>query len=171
MTSVITALSTKDWPQIRAIYEDGIRGRLATFETEVPNWEEWNKKYLKICRLGIRKGATLLGWATLSPVSMRKVYRGVAEVSIYIAANAQGKKLGSCLMQRLINESEKAGIWMLQSSVFPHNPASMRLHEKTGFRKVGYRERIAQLDGVWLDTILFERRVIHSETISSDKGF
>ncbi len=156
--SRIHELSAKHWPSIRQIYAEGIDSGLATFETEVPDWNTWHHKYLPQCRLGISEAGHLLGWAALLAVSGREVYRGVAELSIYISAKARGKGLGTQLMNALVKASEEEGFWMLQAVVFPQNPASRRLHESAGFREVGYRERIAKLNGEWQNTLLLERR-------------
>jgi len=100
----------------------------------------------------------IVGWAGLLPISARKVYDGVAEVSIYIHPDFAGNGIGKQLMNHLVVESEKAGLWSLYASIFPENIASIRLHTSYGFREIGYRERIAKLDGIWRDTLLFERR-------------
>lgn len=146
------------WPAVRQIYEQGIATRNATFATEAPAWAEWDARHLKTCRLvGFRNGE-IVGWAALSPVSSRQVYRGVQEVSVYIAENARGQGIGLQLLNALVAESERIGIWTLQAGIFAENAASIRLHEKAGFRVVGHRERIARLDGQWRDTVLMERR-------------
>ena len=147
-----------DWEQVRAIYLEGVREGNSTFETEAPSWEAWNDAHHKNPRLVMRDGERVLGWAALSPVSKRRVYSGVAEVSVYVTESARGKGIGRALLEALIERSEEAGIWSLQASIFPENEASIELHLKCGFREVGKRERIARLHGVWRDTILFERR-------------
>jgi len=144
--------------QVRLIYSQGILSGNATFETSLPSWEQWDAAHREEPRLSARCGDEVLGWAALSPVSSRKVYAGVAEVSIYIRAEARGRKVGSALLAALIARSEEAGIWTLQATIFPENQASLALHQKFDFRVVGRRERIAQLNGVWHDTILLERR-------------
>jgi len=136
----------------------GIETRNATFETNLPNWEDWSSRHLKHSRFVFENNGEILGWVALSQVSSRLVYRGVAEVSIYIDLNHSKKGIGSELMNKVIQSSEENGIWTLQSSVFPENKATLRLHEKFGFRVIGKRERIACLDGVWRDTLIFERR-------------
>ncbi len=158
MNAVIDVMRPDDWEAVRAIYEEGIASGLATFETGAPAWENWNLNHLPVCRLAARSGDRLAGWAALSPVSRRKVYAGVAEVSIYIAGWAHGQGLGRALLKELIAESERAGIWTLQATIFAINTASLRLHRSCGFREVGRRERIAQRDGIWLDTVVLERR-------------
>ena len=154
----IDQMRVSDWEQVRAIYLEGIRSGHSTFETEAPSWEKWDEGHLKIPRLVMRDGEAVLGWAALSPVSKRHVYRGVAEVTVYVSENAQGKGIGRALLEALIDESEKNGIWTLQASIFPENTASIELHLRCGFREVGRRERIAMLNGLWRDTLLFERR-------------
>lgn len=155
---VIRAMTVKDADSVLRIYAMGIETRLATFETQVPKWQVWDIKHLKYSRLVYLEEDTVIGWAALSPVSSREVYKGVAEASIYIDTNYLGKRIGSLLMEQLVDSSEINGVWTLQSSVFSENVATLKLHEKFGFRVVGKRERIAQLDGLWKDTVLLERR-------------
>ena len=154
----VEAMNYLDWPEVSRIYEEGIATGIATFEKEIPSWEAWDANHLKSCRIIARNNEEVLGWAALSPVSSRCVYGGVAEVSVYVAANARGKGIGKILMNRLITESESEGFWTLQAGIFPENKHSIRLHEKSGFRIIGFRERIGQLDGVWKDNVLLERR-------------
>jgi phosphinothricin acetyltransferase len=151
-------LTASDWEQVHAIYLEGLREGNSTFEIEAPSWETWDEAHLKSPRLVMRVAGKVLGWAALSPVSKRSVYSGVAEVSIYVTERARGKGIGRALLEQLVKESEHAGIWTLQASIFPENAASIQLHLNCGFREVGKRERIAKLKGVWRDTILFERR-------------
>lgn len=151
-------MTPADWEQVRSIYLEGVREGNSTFETEAPSWEAWDEAHHKTPRLVMRDGDRVLGWAALSPVSKRRVYSGVAEVTIYVTQSARGKGIGRALLEALIEESERAGIWTLQASIFPENVASIDLHLKCGFREVGKRDRIAMLHGVWRDTILFERR-------------
>ena len=158
MNVEIVHLTQEHWGAVQEIYRAGIASGNATFETEVPEWEQWDAKHLQFARLVILVDGEVKGWAALSPVSTRRVYRGVAENSVYVAPNAQGLGLGRLLLDRLINESEINGVWTLQNSIFPENVASLNLHRSFGFREVGRRERIAQLDGVWRDTIFMERR-------------
>jgi L-amino acid N-acyltransferase YncA len=155
---VTEELKPEDWPAVRAIYEEGIATRNATFETQVPAWEDWDASHLQDCRLVARKGGQVVGWGVLSPVSQRRVYAGVAEVSVYVAAAARGQRVGKRLLQALIEVSERRGIWTLQAGIFPENQVSIALHESCGFRKVGIRARIGQLEGVWRDVVLLERR-------------
>lgn len=144
--------------RVLEIYRMGLGTRNATFETTVPSWNEWDSKHLSHSRLVFTENEKIEGWAALTPFSVREVYRGVAEVSIYVANGSRGKKIGSALMDQIIISSELNGIWTLVSSVFPENQATLKLHEKYGFRIIGRRERIAKLDGKWRDTILLERR-------------
>lgn len=147
-----------DWPAVRAIYEEGIATGQATFETETPSWETWNADHLATGRLVARNRGQVVGWAALSPVSGRCVYAGVAEVSVYVAEKARGQGIGTALLQALIIDSEEAGIWTLEAGIFPENRASLALHKACGFRQVGYRERLGQLNGLWRNVILMERR-------------
>ena len=154
----ITGLLPEHWDAVREIYLQGIATRSATFQTEAPTWEEWDRGHLPNLRYVLLQVGQAAGWAALSPVSGRCVYAGVTEVSLYVHEDFRAKGIGKLLLQRLINDSEQAGIWTLQSGIFPENVVSIALHEKLGFRKVGYREKIGKLDGVWRDTILMERR-------------
>jgi len=158
MDITVKKMQDEDWEAVQAIYQDGFATGNATFETDTPEWEEWNRSHLRDCRLVAREGDQVVGWAALSPVSSRCVYSGVAEVSIYVAASARGRGIGRALLQALVVESERVGIWTLQGSIFPENVVSIALHKACGFREVGYRERIGQMNGVWRDTILMERR-------------
>jgi len=158
MNFQIHPLKAADWDAVRAIYEQGIAGRNATFETESPSWDQWDAAHLPFARLAARLGEEILGWAALSPTSPRRCYSGVAEATVYIAPAFQRRGLGRALLAALIAESERNGIWTLQASVFPENAGSLALLRGCGFREVGCRERIAKLDGVWRDTILLERR-------------
>ena len=151
-------MRASDWEQVREIYLQGIRSGHSTFETEAPSWERWDEAHLPFARLVMREGERVLGWAALSPVSKRQVYRGVAELTVYVAESVRGRGIGRALLDELIAESERNGIWTLQASIFPENVASVELHRRCGFREVGRRERIAMLQGVWRDTLLFERR-------------
>jgi L-amino acid N-acyltransferase YncA len=155
---IIDEMQASDWEQVRSIYLEGIRSGHSTFETDAPEWEQWDEAHLQVARLVMREGDRVLGWAALSPVSKRKVYRGVAEVTVYVTEDARGQGIGRALLEALVDASEKQGIWTLQASIFPENTASVELHLRCGFREVGRREQIAMLNGVWRDTILFERR-------------
>ncbi len=155
---LIRNMQASDWEQVRQIYTEGIATGLATFETNAPNYEDWDSAHVSSCRLVAEEDGAILGWAALSPVSSRCVYGGVGEVSVYISANSRGKGVGKQLLQQLIEESEKGGFWTLQSGVFPENKASIKLHEKVGFRYIGKRERVGKIHGVWKDNLLFEKR-------------
>ncbi|HLV37580.1 MAG TPA: GNAT family N-acetyltransferase [Spirillospora sp.] len=158
MDVVIDVMQPEDWPAVRAIYLEGIATKNATFETDAPEWEKWDSSHLKVCRLVARLDGQVVGWAALSPVSSRRVYAGVAEESIYISEVARGQGVGKKLLNALIEASEQAGIWTLQTGIFPENEISIRLHERCGFRVLGVREKIGQMDGVWRDVVLMERR-------------
>jgi L-amino acid N-acyltransferase YncA len=158
MDWMIREARREDGPAILAIYEMGIATRNATFETTVPSWAEWDQRHHPHSRFVYEEEGQVLGWVALAPVSLRQAYRGVAETSIYLAPQAQGKGVGIQLMGRAIASSEAHGMWTLYAALFPENEASVRLHEKCGFRRVGVRERIARLDGVWRDTLVMERR-------------
>ncbi|MBC5991996.1 N-acetyltransferase [Pontibacter sp. SD6] len=140
------------------IYKEGLETGEATFNTEVPTWEQWDSSHHQHSRFVALAGNIVAGWVALSPVSARYCYRGVAEFSIYIAAAYRGMGIGDQLMQKVIPESEANGIWTLHSSTFPENRASIKLQKKHGFREIGYREKIAELNGVWRNTVLLERR-------------
>jgi L-amino acid N-acyltransferase YncA len=149
----------EDWPAVRSIYLEGITTGNATFEQSAPNWETWDAGHLSAPRLvGRSEPGDVLGWAALSAVSGRCVYAGVAEVSIYVSELARGRGVGRQLLARLIADSEAAGIWTLQAGIFPENVPSIALHQRAGFRIVGKRERLGQMNGRWRDVILMERR-------------
>jgi L-amino acid N-acyltransferase YncA len=154
-----------DWVSVAKIYKQGIESGNATFQQEVPSWEEWDSSHLKTCRIVAVIKDEIVGWAALTPVSGRCVYAGVAEVSVYVSNKYIGQKTGTKLLEKLIMESEKAGIWTLQAGIFPENEASLKIHTNLGFRLVGYREKIGKMNGVWRNTVLLERR---SMTIGVD---
>lgn len=158
MNFAIQPMTDADGPAVLEIYRQGIATGHATFETETPAWDIWNTAHLPHSRIVARDGTGVLGWAALSPVSGRCVYAGVAEVSIYIAEQERGRGVGRALLEELIRQSEKQGLWTLQAGVFPENQASIRLHKSCGFREVGRRERIGKLRDIWRDTVLLERR-------------
>ena len=151
-------LRAEDWEAIAAIYAQGIATRNATFETEVPTFDRWDRAHLSEHRLVARIDDAIVGWAALAPVSDRCVYGGVAEDSVYVAADARGRGVGRALLSTLVERAEDAGIWTVQTGIFPENAASVQLHLRCGFRVVGRRERLAQLDGIWRDVLFLERR-------------
>jgi len=151
-------MTEADWPSVRAIFEAGIATGDATFDTVVPSWDDWERSHVVDQRLVAELAGTVVGWAALSPVSRRACYAGVVEGSVYVAEGARGRGIGIALLARLCSDADAAGIWTIQTSIFPENVASVELHRRCGFRVVGTRERIAQLDGVWRDTLLLERR-------------
>jgi phosphinothricin acetyltransferase len=162
MNITIEPMKPQDWEAVRAIYLEGIATRNATFETDAPDWEKWDRGHRQDCRLIALKGGRplghVIGWAALSPVSGRCVYAGVASLSIYIAEATRGQGVGKALLQALIETSEQQSIWTLEAGIFPENTASLALHKSCGFREVGRRERLGQMDGVWRDVIFMERR-------------
>jgi L-amino acid N-acyltransferase YncA len=151
-------LEPADWPDVAAIYGEGIAGGLATFESEVPSWAAWDEAHLPAPRLVARLEGRTAGFAALSPVSRREAYRGVAEVSVYVAGWARRRGVGRALLAALLEAADAAGLWTVQATIFAANRASAALHERAGFRLVGRRERIARRDGRWHDTVLYERR-------------
>lgn len=158
MLHKIDEMTAQDWDEVRLIYEEGIATGVATFETAVPSFERWDSAHLPTCRLVVRGPDGIMGWTALSPVSQRPVYRGVAEVSIYVAGSSRGQGVGRALLNALVEASEAHGIWTLQAGIMAENEASIALHRRCGFRIVGRRERIGQRHGRWRDVILMERR-------------
>ena len=155
---VIGDMTAEDRPAVRAIYLEGIASGNSTFEKSAPEWEKWDHDHLRSCRLVARWRGEVLGWAALSPVSGRRVYAGVAETSVYVAARSWRQGVGTALLAELIAASEREGIWTLQAGIFPENAASIELFRKAGFRVVGTRERLGFMDGRWRDVVLMERR-------------
>jgi phosphinothricin acetyltransferase len=153
----IRDMREQDWPAVATIYEDGIATKQATFETEAPTREEWDADHLAEHRLVAVDGG-VVGWAALSPTSRRPCYAGVVEESVYVAERARGRGVGRALLTELLRRTDAAGIWTVQAGIFPENVASVELHGRCGFRIVGVRERIGQMDGAWRDTVLMERR-------------
>ena len=152
-------MTSADWPSVAEIYEQGIESGDATFETEVPAWQAWDAARSPECRIVAEADGEVVGCAGLSPVSERPVYAGVREVMIYVRASARGRGVGGKLLNRLVEETERAGIWTLQAGVFPENAASIRIFEKCGFRVLGTHERLGRFhDGRWRDVVLMERR-------------
>lgn len=154
----IKTITKDNFSEVIEIYNQGLATNIATFQNDSPQWEEWDKGHLDFCRISIYDNGKMIGWASLTPVSSRCVYAGVAEVSIYIAQDERGKGVGKTLLTELIQQSEENGIWTLQSGIFAENERSIRLHEKCGFRLVGYREKIGKKNGIWKDNVLMERR-------------
>ena len=157
-TVVVEALRPEHWPDVARIYADGIATGNATFETEVPTWEGWDEAHLAEHRFVAVDGGRVVGWVAVSPVSQRCVYGGVVENSVYVDASVRGRGVGRLLLERLVASTEAAGIWTVQTGIFPENEASVRVHERVGFRVVGRRERLGRLHGVWRDVLFLERR-------------
>jgi phosphinothricin acetyltransferase len=163
MEYLVELMGPEDWERVRAIYLEGIATGNATFEPGAPDWEKWDSAHLAEPRLVLRVKGPIAGWAALSRVSVRKVYAGVTEVSIYVGSRFHGQGIGDALLAALIDASEKAGIWTLQAGIFPENIASIELHKKHGFRVLGIREKVGkmtfgELKGKWRDVVLMERR-------------
>lgn len=160
----IRSMAVSDWPAVDEIYRQGIEDGEATFETQTPTWEAFDGGRLAAPRLvATDEVGRAVGWAAASPVSTRAAYRGVIEHSVYVHRDARGQGLGRLLLDAFVAASDQAGFWTIQSSIFPENTASLRLHEAAGFRVVGIRERIARSllgphAGQWRDTVLIERR-------------
>lgn len=146
------------WEAVKEIYAQGIATGLATFQTSVPTWEEWDEAHVKDSRFVAIENEYVLGWAALTPVSGRCVYAGVAEVSVYVGEAARGEGVGNELLKELIVDSEKNNLWTLQAGIFPENEGSIKIHTNNGFRLIGRREKIGKLNNVWRDTLLLERR-------------
>lgn len=147
-----------DLETVRDIYAQGIATGDATFETQAPPVEDLKTKWIPGHRWVAEADGSMVGWAAASAVSTRQAYAGVAETSVYVAENARGRGVGKALLYRQVTEADTGGLWMLQTSIFPENKASLSLHHQAGFRTVGVRERIAQHHGRWRDTVLLERR-------------
>jgi L-amino acid N-acyltransferase YncA len=152
-------MTAEDWPAVARIFEQGIATGNATFEPSAPRWERWSAARCAEPRLVARDASGVIGWAALSPASVRSVYRGVGAVSIYVAPAHSGRGIGRALLEELIRASERVGFWALQAGIFPENEASIALHESCGFRLLGTHERLGQMpDGRWRDVVLYERR-------------
>jgi len=158
MNASIRTFEEKYWTSVSEIYAQGIATGIATFETKVPSYDVWNEKFIKTCRLVAVDGNQVVGFAVLSQVSKREVYKGVAEVTIYITESQRGKGIGKQLLDALVIESENEGFWTLQAGIFSLNHASIELHKKCGFRIVGLREKIGKRNSIWHDNVLMERR-------------
>jgi phosphinothricin acetyltransferase len=159
METEIRAMRPDDWPAVQTIYEQGIATRQATFDTEAPDWGAWDAGHLSEPRLVAEEDGEVVGWVAVSQVSRRPCYSGVVEESVYVAEQARSRGIGAALLAELVVRADAAGIWTIQTSIFPENEASVAVHLRTGFRVVGTRERIGRLDGVWRDTVLMERRL------------
>lgn len=151
-------MKAADWTNVAEIYRQGIETGNATFQQEIPTWDDWNNGHIKSCRIVAEIDNEIVGWAALTAVSGRCVYAGVAEVSVYISNKYRGQKIGTKLLDKLIAESENEKHWTLQAGIFPENIASLKIHEELGFRKIGHREKIGKMNGIWRDTVLLERR-------------
>jgi phosphinothricin acetyltransferase len=154
----VAELRQEHWPEVALIYADGIATGDATFETEVPSWEAWDAAHLAEHRFVALDDGRVIGWAAVSSVSDRCVYGGVVENNVYVAPEARGQGIGRLLLERLIDSTEAAGVWTIQTGVFPENEVSVRLHQRVGFEIVGTRRRLGKLNGVWRDVLLLERR-------------
>ena len=159
MNYQIRPMQPEDGEKVIEIFEEGIAGGNATFDQSAPNWEVWDQNFFNVCRFVLEtEDHEILGWAALQPVSNRDCFKGVAEISIYMKNAAQGKGFGSMLLKKLVLDSEEHQFWTLQSGIFPENEPSIIIHKKLGFREVGRREKLGQMNGVWRDIILLERR-------------
>jgi len=158
MDFIIRSMTEQDWPSVADIYKQGIETGEATFEKEVPSWDKWNSSHMPKCRFVSVVNDRVIAWGALTQVSSRCVYAGVAEVSVYVSKEFQGLKIGTKILEKLILESEKEGIWTLQAGIFPENKASIKIHKNLGFRIVGFREKIGKMDEIWRDTVLLELR-------------
>jgi phosphinothricin acetyltransferase len=165
MALTVREMTPDDWGRVSAIYRQGIATGNSTFETAVPPYDQWAAKHVSGCSLVACDGAGVVGWAALSPYSGRAVYAGVAEASIYVAAERRGEGIGTLLLRALIERSEAKGFWTLQAGIFPENRASVAMCKKLGFREVGVRRRFGRRDGVWRDVLLLERR---SDRVGAD---
>jgi L-amino acid N-acyltransferase YncA len=155
----IRAMTPADWPAVQAIYAEGIATRGATFETEPPDYDSFDASHHAEHRLVAVENGSVVVWVALAPTSTRACYAGVVENSIYVSESGRGRGIGRALMEAVIASAAAGGIWSIQAGMFPENAASLALHEGLGFRLVGRFERIAQLDGVWRDTVLLELRL------------
>ena len=158
----IVPMTSEHAGQVLAIYQAGIEGGGATFETSAPDWDEFGAARLPdhrfVALLAGREHPDVLGWVAVKPISSRLAYAGVVEHSVFVRTDAQGRGVGRLLLEALIASTEAAGIWTIQSGIFPENAASLALHQSAGFRIVGTRERIGRHHGRWRDVLLIERR-------------
>jgi phosphinothricin acetyltransferase len=159
--ATIAVLKPGHWPEVASVYADGIATGDATFETEVPSWDHRDGGHLADHRFVALRNGSVVGWVAAGGVSDRCVYAGVVEHSVYVAARDRGHGVGAMLLDRLFASTEAAGIWTIQTGIFPENEPSLRLHERAGFRAVGRRERLAKHSGVWRDVLMLERRSTH----------
>jgi len=155
----VRPLQPGDYPAVAAIFAEGIATGLATFETEVPSWQEWDAEHVPEHRFVAELDGEIAGWVAIVPYSRRDVYRGVGEESVYVARHARGRGVGRALLEALIESARDGGLWTLQAGIFSDNTPSLELHHRLGFRDVGVRERIGQLAGVWRDVVLLELRL------------
>ncbi len=151
-------IEKSNYAEVVRIYLEGIKTGMATFETQAPNWQAWNKAHHEFGRIALVDQNRMLAWGALTPVSQRYAYRGVAEISVYVAESARGRGLGTAVLQELIRIAELNNLWTLQAGIMAQNDISIEIHNKCGFRVIGYREKVAQLNGVWTDSVLMERR-------------
>jgi len=154
----VESLRAEHWPGVARVYAEGIATRNATFETEVPTWEDWDASHLAEHRFVALRDGELVGWVAVGAVSGRCVYRGVVENSVYVAERARGQGVGRRLLEAVIASTEADCIWTIQAGMFPENEGSIRLHERLGFEVVGLHKRLGKLDGEWRDVLLMERR-------------
>ena len=156
---LVRPLHPDDYPAVAAVFAEGIATGVATFETEIPGWDEWDASHLPDHRFVAEVDGEVVGWIAVVPYSRRAVYRGVGEESVYVAERARGNGVGRALLETMIESARNGGLWTLQAGIFTDNGASLALHRALGFREVGIRERIGQLDGVWRDVVLLELRL------------
>ena len=147
-----------DFPSVKDIYQQGIDSGEATFQEQAKDYDVWNESLLPSWRLVAESNRQIIGWAALSSASNRCVYSGIAEVSVYVSSNSQGLGVGNSLLKALIKASEEEGIWTLQAGIFPENKASIHIHSKNGFKVLGIREKLGQMNGIWRDIVFMERR-------------
>jgi L-amino acid N-acyltransferase YncA len=156
---LVRPLVPEDYPAVAGVFGEGIATGRATFETRVPTWQEWDAAHLPEHRFVAELDGEVAGWAAVVPYSRRDVYRGVGEESVYVAERARGRGVGRALLEAVVASARNGGLWTLQAGIFPDNVASLELHRRLGFREVGVRERIGQLDGAWRDVVLLELRL------------
>ena len=159
MTIAIRAMTKEDWPHVAEIYQQGMDGNQATFQTKCPSYEEWDAAHHKICRFVAEENGEIVGWTTLMPYSSKAYYSGAAEVSLYIKDGHHRKGIGLALMNYQLTAAEQQGFWTITSLIMRDNQASVALHEKCGFRYIGYYERLGcDRFGRWRDVVLMEKR-------------